>query len=349
MPLLDGIELDPSRVDPDRVASLRGDAMLRHLPPVRVTLARPFTAEDAWVPLDATYPDQVRQRFELIRRHGAAVIDRLPGEGVEEAERELLDRTVEHLLTAAPKDFVREGDRLACRLTGVTVDLRPGAADPLAAVAVLCSGDRVLLLPSRRFASTQYELRSGALMFTEEWSLRSRFDEPEPPAADIAAHAAWVQQKQRSRTCARLGQTVTEIHDPFVPYYVNHFLKPVEKFFRSIKPDQFYTRQNWWPTVDTALCQHADLAPEPDFEPTAEALEERGVLRSERQSLVKLPRSGAIVFGIKVFAWPLAEVRRQPEVLAALRAAREAMPPKMIEFRRGRVEGLDAWFERYAA
>ena len=56
-------------------------------------------------------------------------------------------------------------------------------------------------------------------------------------------------------------------------------------------------------------------------------------LRIERQTLRRLPRSGAVVFGIRIHQQPLSALAGDADSLVRLRAAVDAMPEPTFEYK----------------
>ncbi len=97
----------------------------------------------------------------------------------------------------------------------------------------------------------------------------------------------------------KIGKPMTRIHKP-VTEYTTDVGKRVQRLFDGIKAGRPMWRFNWLPTDDTAL-----FRPKLEF---ADKVRRDGLpyLRSERQTLMRLPVSGAVVFGIHTYLvrWP---------------------------------------------
>jgi hypothetical protein len=140
----------------------------------------------------------------------------------------------------------------------------------------------------------------------------------------------------------KIGRTIREIHAP-VPHYDQQLADPMDAYFTRMRTEQAAWRLNWNVLDDPALHQPhhvADSSP-----PAPEEVGRRVWLRVERQTLRKLPRTGAIVFGIRVHVDPLSSLADDPAALARLRAALAALPPEVVEDK-ALVElgpAVDAW------
>jgi dimethylamine monooxygenase subunit A len=339
-----GIRLDAVPVDAEQVLALPGDHMQRLLPPPQTVLMNAYPVGDpSWLRIDATYPDQIRQRLALLATRPGWVVDRLESETVLLAESELRDRVVQWLTTEHPRAFTRHADWVTCHLTGVVVDVGPQGAQPMVAVAALATEDFLLMLPAEADAQGQvtYRLMSGALLFPNGWSLRSRFDRPDPGLHDGLLRAQWERDRQLSRDRARLGRSTREIHERVVPQYEAHLAAKADRAFHAMRPDRVVWRRNWGPHLSPRLFRHADaLDPVPPMTP--ERLLEQGFIRSEHQTLVKLPRSAAIAFGLKTYLWPMRDMLADPQVRRALEIAARGTWPETREYMQGRHDVLTA-------
>jgi len=111
----------------------------------------------------------------------------------------------------------------------------------------------------------------------------------------------------------KLGRPSELIHAP-VPYYAEELNQRVNTFFDRLSPGKPVWRRNFsiWPNLllwapchelDPSLHPHIRL---PDGDPS-------GWLRSERQTLRRLPDSAAILFTIRVQSAPLTVLRQRPD------------------------------------
>lgn len=333
---LHGIYTDRIAQDADSVQSLRADDMERFRAVPKTVMINQWPDDLEWLIVDRSYPGQISRRLALLSERFDMVIDRLPDAAVQAAELELRDMVVAYLLQTYPRYFRRDGDIVSCPLTGLAVDVGPRGADPLAAVALLASEDMLLLMPQPRTDGAPgdaYILAAGALLFPNDWSLRSHFAQPAPADGDPAAQAAWRSAKQASEAAARLGKSPMAIHDGHVSHYMQHFAARVDMFFSRMEPGMRTWRRNWGMRMTDELCLHRDALPATLPSLSAPHWAEHGYLRSEHETFTKLPRSGAIVFTIKTYLWQLSELVRNPVALEALLVANDNLAPTMVEYR----------------
>lgn len=264
-----------------------------------------------WMQIDALYPVEIAQKDRLLREERAAVFAATPGS--EAAQAELLAALVEHL--AARPDFRLDEGRLI-RPDGAAIALESDA--PLALAGRLVQEDLCLLeLPPESDAESvsgaEYRLSAASLCFPSRWLLSEK-----------------------------IGRPLTPIHGP-VPDYDADLARRVNRVFAALPVERPLWRANW----AAAPTGELRLPPEPGLRAEAAA---RGPfwLRVERQTLRRLPRTRAVVFGIRIHARPFASL--QPEIAAALKTALAALTPAEAEYRggeparRGALAHLEALF-----
>lgn len=124
-----------------------------------------------------------------------------------------------------------------------------------------------------------------------------------------------------------LGKSLEALHGP-VPGFGDRFLKRVERIFDALQPTAVVERRNW--TVVNAdelyLPRSApvrDRIAAIDPADAGQAL----FLRVERQTLRRLPATGALLFTIRIWRHPLADLVAEPERLAAFAAAWRGAAP----------------------
>lgn len=185
----------------------------------------------------------------------------------------------------------------------------PEAATPAqkcAALGEFLEADFLLLKPD---ADQQIRLYGGCLCFPSAW----RLDE-------------------------KLGQPIEFIHGP-VPGLNASIGAGIHKFLTALKPGVASLRHNWGLSRSPELNQHPDRAL-PHLDATVRA--DQVWFRVEHQALVALPKSGGILFGIRVVNHSLVEVKSDPAAAAGLFRALETMPEEMARYKnlstaRGRI------------
>jgi hypothetical protein len=114
----------------------------------------------------------------------------------------------------------------------------------------------------------------------------------------------------------KLGSSLAAIHSP-VAHYDVELERRVDTFFQRLRADHPVRRRN------LSIHNHDELfRPEPHETPDSFPPDSSGVeriwLRSERQTLLRLPQTGAVLFTIKTQQCPVAVLGGRPDIAAGL-------------------------------
>ena len=185
-------------------------------------------------------------------------------------------------------------------VTGESFDVvtRPLFEDPMQTAARMVQDDLALMFER---GDGQYYLLAGAILLAGFWRLEDKF-----------------------------GMPLSEIHTSGkVPGFRDKLEKGMMNFFRRVKPDAPVLRNNYFFQVDDDLAWSQSIGSE-DWAPGHEAgwysaeknkAIEHHWFRSERQSLRRLPRSGAVVFTIRTYFHPIVEIAKEPDVPGRMASA----------------------------
>lgn len=250
-----------------------------------------------WIDVDDRLPAYLDEKDRLLAGTPDDVFAAEPG--TEAAQAEVLQLLVEHLAARLPDIYRRRGDTIEVVPAGHTIDL--AAPPPLLAAARLVQDDLVLM----RRGDTGWRLVAGCVCFPSSWQVREKF-----------------------------GRPVDQIHAP-VPGF-GPGTRPAEliaRMFDNLPPSRLVIRWNWSLYGDDAL-PHPLPSPVPRFGggPSAEHV----FLRTERQTMRKLPVSGDILFAVRIGVDPLEALERHPDrarIGAALIAQLEALTPTQLEYK----------------
>ena len=278
----------------------------------RMTMALTTVSEYAWFEIDAHYADEMAERRRLLQDQHEDVFGALP---VSDAARaETLHELTANLTIYAPQWFARDSDTLHNTLTGEAWDLAKLACDPLELAGRLVQEDLCIIQRS-----------DDGPMFT---------------AAVLCFPTRW-------RLHEKLGKPLALVHGP-VPFYGERLAAPVDRFMAKMKPDHIASRLNWSVLDDPAM-----------FQPTGKWREQRNTaitpynagdrlyLRVERQTLRRLPQTGAILFGIRVHSYPLARAITTPAAASRLAEAVRSLPEATVHYKSLKVFGpaLLGWLD----
>ena len=127
----------------------------------------------------------------------------------------------------------------------------------------------------------------------------------------------------------KVGLPVYAIHSP-VPTLNERLGEQIDKFIVGIKPGTAWERVNWGLSRSAELNQHPDCKV-PRLEPPFNL--DQVWVRREDQVLFRLPKTGALIFGINVFNISVAEVASDKEGRAGLRRSVETMPEEIAKYK----------------
>lgn len=299
------------------------------------------------IAMDNTYADRMQIRRQIMDDNTDATIRCNPV--CEGAVLELYDWIFGvYLQSRFPTIYHREttpnGARLFNKVSDEHIPLTQTCAlEALRTLGAHVDTDFLLLLPSSKAAdgSDIYHLEAFVCCFPSGFSLRQK-----------------------------IGLPLAAIHIP-VPGYKAKLEKSMDRFFARLETGKLVKRSNWAlttegetlfseggnhlysdgktsETVDAdygaqqkSSSQKIDLQSQIDAQKATVAIEECR-LRSERQMLFRLPKSGAIVFSFKTYTYLLEDVKRDgyaEELAQAIEGLGEGNVPEMMVYKRGVVWG----------
>jgi hypothetical protein len=280
--------------------------------PYRMAMALTTVPECAWFEFDERYADEMAEKQELLHERHRDVFAALP---VSDAARaETLDAVVTNLVANVPQWFVREGNALHNALTGEIWDLDAPSCDPLELAGRLVQEDLCII-----------QQGDGGPVFT---------------AAILCFPSRW-------RLHEKIGKPLVAVHGP-VPHYAERLAAPVDRFMARVKPGHIASRLNWSVLDSPAMFQPGGKwRQQPDSAITPDNAGERLYLRVERQTLRRLPQSGAILFGIRVHSYQMARVITTRADAARLAEAVRALPDTTAHYKSLKVYGaaLLGWLD----
>lgn len=242
--------------------------------------SKPFTIglaqldPDRWIEPDDQLQHYLDQKARLLARSRGAVF--AAEDGTRPAQSEVLKILSAYLPAQYPDIYGRNGD--AMTVAGRRVAL--SGDDALVIAGSLVQDDLAIMQRSDH----GWHLGAAYIAFPSSWSLAEKF-----------------------------GRTMDEIHAP-VPGFERgtRNAELIARMFDNLPPGRFVERFNWAVNVDGSL--HLPKSKSENVSAAAiELTEESAFIRIERQTLRKLPETGAIVFTIRIYSDPLALLRQRQD------------------------------------
>ncbi|HXV31147.1 MAG TPA: DUF3445 domain-containing protein [Sinorhizobium sp.] len=249
--------------------------------------SKPFTIglaqldPDRWIEPDEALDFYLSEKAKLLATCRSSVFVAEPR--TMPVQQELLDILTAYLPIRHPQLYRREDGTMV--VDGRRVALAGEA--PLVIAGSLIQDDLVVM--ERK--GDEWRLTAAYVAFPSSWSLAEKF-----------------------------GRSMDEIHAP-VPGFEGGTRNAtlITRMFDNLSPARFVERFNWVVNADGAL--HLPKSKSEGLGAKAVALAEDGTfIRVERQTLRKLPETGAIVFTIRIYSDPLAALRKRPDAAALARS-----------------------------
>ncbi|MGV5047515.1 heme-dependent oxidative N-demethylase family protein [Rhodococcus pyridinivorans] len=153
-----------------------------------------------------------------------------------------------------------------------------------------------------------------------------------------------------------IGMSMHEIHRPVPGLTRDGVTDRAEQFLRRLTADQPYRRVNWTFSAVGSRRRDTSLETMPEWMddiPRLMAEKDWGriQLRIELEHLIRLPTTGAIVFNIRTYMAPLAEIAAYPQWAYQLADIVEELPREIAQYKgidEYRMEAM-AWLRERAA
>lgn len=267
----------------------------RYGPKYNVTMGIRSLHPHEWIELDNQFPKFHADKAARIQERGDKCVSTHPD--AFDGAVELLEELANYLPARYPTMFRRTPVGIDNLWSGESFNIveRPLLEDPMAICARLVQDDLALMIEQ---PDGQYRLLAGAILLAGFWRLSDKF-----------------------------GMTLSNIHTSGdVPHFEEKLERGMLKFFQRLKPETFYARNNYFIQVDDSLpWSHSIGSEDNPLASWSTAEKDKAVshhwLRSERQSLRRLPRSGAICFTIRTYFLPITEAAEEDYVPGRLASA----------------------------
>ncbi|KFY94168.1 hypothetical protein V498_04012 [Pseudogymnoascus sp. VKM F-4517 (FW-2822)] len=266
--------------------------------------------------MDKNYLDRVTLRRKVIGEYPATVVGHL--DGSRGAVKELYELLMNGLLPLRwPQMFQRSNGQLNNLVTGYSLPTScpESSTEALNYIGSNLDEDFLILLPSDDGDS--YTLKAFATCFPSGWDASKK-----------------------------LGLKLRDIHGP-VPKYKEILNKSMDRYFAALEVGKFKRRLNWSIMTNDELFTPFEVTHFHDGKHTnadhpAGVEVENTYQRTEMQSLFRLPQSGAVVFAIKTYMYPIQEVKDDgygEELAAAIEGLETGNAPEMFFYKRGPIWG----------
>lgn len=224
----------------------------------------PIGSED-WIEPEPGFSHAIREKTRLMAEHPSLVFAEI--EGSRPAQEEVRRRLDAFLPDRFPDHYRRDGDR--ARLRDIETPDDPGEP-PLKRAARLTPEDLLLMGPPETPGGS-WRLIAGAVCFPSSWSLEEK-----------------------------IGRPLDLIHENvpgFEPGSRNAAV--IDRIFDRLRPGQVVGRLNWSIYGTDRLDQPVSKHAAPGVFAT-DRVSQTPHVRIERQTLQKLPESGAILFTVRI-------------------------------------------------
>ncbi|GGD16224.1 heme-dependent oxidative N-demethylase family protein [Aquisalinus flavus] len=253
--------------------------------------AQPFTmglapcAEEDWIEPDAHLTDHLLQKDRLLTDRPDAVYRTT--EGMHSAEAALLALLIGHLPRLFPDLYECDGKTITLKPLGVTYSIADHSGAPLTLAGRLVQEDLCLIRPRE---DGTHELAAACLCFPSSWRLADK-----------------------------IGKPLEAVHGP-VPGYESDLAPRVNRLFSRLPDNQILWRMNW--SLDENAGDEGEALHRPQPHSHDAWLDAGGdpldhiSIRTERQTVRRLPATGMILFTIKIGLDPLREFAARPNAAA---------------------------------
>jgi Haem-dependent oxidative N-demethylase, alpha subunit-like len=255
-----------------------------------------------WIEFDDACAAQLAEKRDLLATRHADVLQALPQS--RPASQEALTLLLDHLRAYHADRFAFDGGKLRNIATGEEWDIAHSSLHPLEQAGRLVQEDFCILQSDDNTLEETHRLTAGAVCFPSNWRLADK-----------------------------IGKKLAEVHGP-VPGYAEKLAARVDRFFKNLAADAITWRANWLIHATPELFQAGhklDAATAAAI--TSANAGERLWLRVERQTLRRLPQSGAVLFTIRTHLTPLGQAICSGKDARDLAAVIRSMPDAVAHYR----------------
>lgn len=279
----------------------------RYGPRYHVTMGLRTINPDEWIELDNQFPKFHANKVARIAEREDKCVATHPD--AYEGAVELLDELARYLPARYPSLFRRTAVGIDNIFTGESFNIveRPLREDPMTICGRLVQDDLAIMIEQ---PDGQYRLMAGSILLPGFWRLSDK-----------------------------LGMTLSDIHTSgHVPHFKEKLETGMLKFFQRLRCDTIYSRNNYFLQVDDCLAWSHSIGKEDDAVVSWSTAEKNKAIehhwfRSERQTLRRLPKSGAVVFTIRTYFMPVTEIAEEDYVPGRLASAVRSWDDKVCAYK----------------
>ncbi|KAI5969033.1 hypothetical protein CANMA_001923 [Candida margitis] len=245
---------------------------------------------DNWIELDNNWLKYHNLKKERLAERGDKLYAIDPC--AMDAAWEVLDELCRYLPARYPTMFEFDKDKRIMKIlpTKEVFDFNEEGFNPILTCGLLIQDDIVIMVESKKDGS--YSLQGGCACLPGFWKLTEKYK-----------------------------MTLDQLHtEAGVPKYKSHLATGMNKFFRRLTVDKPVFRNNYFLQLDGYLGWSKSLGDEDDdkwfgWKVATPATDISDIhFRSERQSLRRLPISGAVIFTVRSYFIPMTELCEEPYV-----------------------------------
>jgi hypothetical protein len=267
----------------------------RYGPKYNITMGLRSIPYEDWIQLDNHYPKYHADKAKRIVERGSKCYGTAPE--AYPAALELLQELVDYLPSRYPSLYKRTDNGIMNLWSGESFDIteRPLSEDPMCMAGRLVQDDLALMIEK---PDGEYYLLAGSILLAGFWRLEDKF-----------------------------GMRMSDIHTSGdVPQFKEKLESSMMKFFSRLGCEELYARNNYFIQVDDSLAWSWSIGGEDSSGLSWQTAEKNRAIehhwfRSERQSLRRLPKTGAIAFTIRTYFHPITEIAQEDYVPGRLASA----------------------------
>ncbi|UJR24135.1 hypothetical protein I4U23_027101 [Adineta vaga] len=259
-----------------------------------------------WIELDNQWTKYHQEKLSRLSSERSSRLCKISPEA-EDAALETMELLSEYLVYRYPSLFEYENNKEEIRIK-LTGEIYPiVSSNPLKYASLLIQDDLALMIEGD---DGQYYLQGGSIVLPGFWRLEDKFQMP-----------------------------LAQIHmSGDVPKFEEKLKHSMERYFQKMTPEYPVVRFNYFIQTDGELAWSSSIGSEDDYgigwdnaklNPPIEQIH----FRSERQTLRRLPRSGAILFTIHPYFIPVTEIAEEPGIPGRLASAIRSWPDDVSHYK----------------